>query len=239
VNSRLDLAELSAVMRQRKNRSLMVGGTTLEDPATTYVDMDVTVGTDTVLGPGVRLEGNTTIGDRCRIHAGSRLTNATVDDDVVVLDYSVIVNSQVGAGAAVGPMAHIRPDSVLGPQARVGNFVELKKTTLGRGSKANHLAYIGDATIGDGVNIGAGTITCNYDGEKKFKTVIEDGVFIGSDSQLIAPVTIGRDAFVAAGSSITEDVPAGALAVGRGKQINKDGWATKLKAARAAAKKAK
>lgn len=239
VNSRLDLAELSAVMRHRKNRSLMVGGTTLEDPATTYVDVDVTVGTDTIIGPGVRLEGDTTIGDRCHIHAGSRLTNAKVDDDVVVLDYSVIVNSQIGAGAAVGPMAHIRPDSVLGPEARVGNFVELKKTTLGRGSKANHLAYIGDATIGEGVNIGAGTITCNYDGEKKFKTVIEDGVFIGSDSQLVAPVTIGRDAFVAAGSSITEDVPAGALAVARSKQINKDGWATKLKAARAAAKKAK
>ena len=239
VNSRLDLAELSAVMRQRKNRALMVGGTTLEDPATTYVDVDVTVGTDTVIGPGVRLEGTTTIGDRCRIHTGSRLTNAKVDDDVVVLDYSVIVNSEIGAGAAVGPMAHIRPDSVLGPLARVGNFVELKKTTLGRGSKANHLAYIGDATIGEGVNIGAGTITCNYDGEKKFKTVIEDGVFIGSDSQLIAPVTIGRDAFVAAGSSITEDVPAGALAVARSKQIIKNGWATKLKAARAAAKKAK
>lgn len=239
VNSRLDLAELSAVMRQRKNRSLMVGGTTLEDPATTYVDVDVTIGTDTIIGPGVRLEGNTTIGDRCHIHAGSRLTNAKVDDDVVVLDYSVIVNSEIGAGAAVGPMAHIRPDSVLGPQARVGNFVELKKTTLGRGSKANHLAYIGDATVGEGVNIGAGTITCNYDGEKKFRTVIEDGVFIGSDSQLVAPVTIGRDAFIAAGSSITADVPAGALAVARSKQINKDGWATKLKAARAAAKKAK
>jgi bifunctional UDP-N-acetylglucosamine pyrophosphorylase/glucosamine-1-phosphate N-acetyltransferase len=239
VNSRLDLADLSAVMRQRKNRSLMVGGTTLEDPATTYVDVDVTVGTDTVIGPGVRLEGLTTIGDRCHIHAGSRLTNAKVDDDVVVLDYSVIVDSAIGEGAAVGPMAHIRPDSVLGPKARVGNFVELKKTTLGRGSKANHLAYIGDATVGEGVNIGAGTITCNYDGEKKSKTVIEDGVFIGSDSQLVAPVTIGRDAFVAAGSSITQDVPAGALAVARSKQINKDGWATKLKAARAATKKAK
>ncbi len=239
VNSRLDLAELSAVMRQRKNRSLMVGGTTLEDPATTYVDVDVTVGTDSVIGPGVRLEGTTTIGDRCRIHAGSRLTNATVDDDVEVLDYSVIVNSTIGAGAAVGPMAHIRPDSVLGPKARVGNFVELKKTTLGRGSKANHLAYIGDAMVGEGVNIGAGTITCNYDGEKKFKTIIEDGVFIGSDSQLVAPVTIGKDAFVGAGSSITEDVPAGALAVARSKQVIKEGWATRLKAARAAAKKEK
>jgi len=236
VNSRVDLAELSAVMRQRKNRSLMVAGVTLDDPATTYVELDVTIGADTVLGPGVRLEGTTTIGDRCRIHAGARLTNATIDDDVVVLDYSVIVDSQIGAGASVGPMAHIRPDSVVGPKARVGNFVELKKTSLGLGSKANHLAYIGDATVGDGVNIGAGTITCNYDGEKKHKTTIEDGVFIGSDSQLIAPVTIGRDAYVGAGSTITSDVPAGALAVGRGTQVNKDGWATRRAAARAAAK---
>ncbi|MDA1306292.1 MAG: bifunctional UDP-N-acetylglucosamine diphosphorylase/glucosamine-1-phosphate N-acetyltransferase GlmU [Acidobacteria bacterium] len=236
VNSRVDLAELSVVMRQRKNRSLMVAGVTLEDPSTTYVDMDVTVGPDSVIGPAVRLQGTTIIGDRCQIHAGARLTNAKVDNDVVVLDYSIIVDSQIGAGASVGPMAHIRPDSVVGPKARVGNFVELKKTTLGHGSKANHLAYIGDATVGDGVNLGAGTITCNYDGEKKHKTTIGDGVFIGSDSQLIAPVTIGRDAYVGAGSTITNDVPEGALAIGRGKQVNKDGWATKRAAARAAAK---
>jgi len=239
VNSRLDLAELSAVLRQRKNRSLMVSGVTLEDPATSYIEMDVAVGQDTILGPGVRLEGTTTIGSRCRIHAGSRLTNATIDDDVVVLDYSVIVDSSVGAHAAVGPMAHIRPNSVVGPSARVGNFVELKKTSLGRGSKANHLAYLGDATIGEGANIGAGTITCNYDGVNKHKTVIEDGVFIGSDSQLVAPVTIGRDAYVGAGSSITRDVPAGALAIARSHQTVKDGWAAKLKADRAANKKEK
>jgi len=158
---------------------------------------------------------------------------------VVVLDYSVIVDSSVGAHAAIGPMAHIRPNSVVGPSARVGNFVELKKTSLGRGSKANHLAYLGDATIGEGANIGAGTITCNYDGVNKHKTVIEDGVFIGSDSQLVAPVTIGRDAYVGAGSSITRDVPAGALAIARSHQIVKDGWATKLKADRAANKKEK
>lgn len=239
VNSRLDLAELSAVLRQRKNRSLMVSGVTLEDPATSYIEMDVTVGQDTILGPGVRLEGTTTIGSRCRIHAGSRLTNATLDDDVVVLDYSVIVDSSVGSHAAIGPMAHIRPASVVGPSARVGNFVELKKTSLGRGSKANHLAYLGDATIGEGANIGAGTITCNYDGVNKHKTIIEDGVFIGSDSQLVAPVTIGRDAYVGAGSSITRDVPAGALAIARSHQTVKDGWAAKLKADRAANKKEK
>ena len=236
VNSRLDLAELSQVVRQRKNRLLMMGGVTIEDPATTFVDVDVTVGEDTVLGPGVRLEGRTVVGERCRIHAGSRLTNVTMEDDVVVLDYSVIVDSRVGQAAQVGPMAHVRPESVIGPAARVGNFVELKKTSLGKGSKASHLTYLGDSTIGEGVNIGAGTITCNYDGEAKHKTIIEDGVFIGSDTQLIAPVTVGKDAYVGAGSSITEDVPAGSLAVARGRQVIKPEWATKRKAARKASK---
>ncbi|MGE3345280.1 MAG: bifunctional UDP-N-acetylglucosamine diphosphorylase/glucosamine-1-phosphate N-acetyltransferase GlmU [Vicinamibacterales bacterium] len=239
VNSRMDLAELSAVVRGRKNHSLMLSGVTLEDPSTTYVGIDVTVGADTTLGPGVRLEGQTTIGSRCVVHAGSRLTNATLEDDVTVLDYSVIVDSTVSAGASIGPMAHVRPGSVVGLGARIGNFVELKKTTLGRGSKANHLAYLGDATIGEDVNIGAGTITCNYDGVNKHKTIIEDGVFIGSDSQLIAPVTIGKDAYVGAGSSITGDVPAGSLAIARGQQVVKNGWAEKRKADRAAAKAAK
>jgi bifunctional UDP-N-acetylglucosamine pyrophosphorylase/glucosamine-1-phosphate N-acetyltransferase len=159
-----------------------------------------------------------------------------VEDDVVVLDYSVIVESRVGQGAQVGPMAHVRPDSVIGPGARVGNFVELKKTSLGKGSKASHLTYLGDSTIGEGVNIGAGTITCNYDGVAKHPTVIEDGVFIGSDTQLIAPVTVGKDAYVGAGSSITDDVPAGSLAIARGRQVNKPEWAAKRKAARKATK---
>ncbi len=239
VNSRLDLAELSQIVRQRKNRLLMMGGVTIEDPATTYVDIDVAVGPDTILGPGVRLEGQTVVGDRCRIHAGCRLTNVTMEDDVVVLDYSVIVDSTVGVGARVGPMSHVRPQSAIGPDAHVGNFVELKKTSLGKGSKANHLAYLGDATIGEGVNIGAGTITCNYDGELKHPTVIEDGVFIGSDSQLIAPVTIGKDAYVGAGSSITSDVPAGSLAIARGQQVIKPEWASKRKALRKAAQATK
>ena len=159
-----------------------------------------------------------------------------MEDDVVVLDHSVIVESIVRQGAQVGPMAHVRPQSVIGAEARVGNFVELKKTSLGKGSKASHLTYLGDATIGEGVNIGAGTITCNYDGEAKHPTVIEDGVFIGSDSQLIAPVTIGKDAYVGAGSSIASDVPAGSLAIARGRQVIKPEWATKRKAARKAAK---
>lgn len=237
VNSRVDLAELSQIVRQRKNRLLMMSGVTLEDPATTFVDVDVTVGEDSFLGPGVRLEGRTCIGERCRIQAGSRLTNVTMEDDAVVLDYCVITDSSIEKGASVGPMAHIRPQSVIGSDARVGNFVELKKATLGKGSKASHLTYLGDATIGEGVNIGAGTITCNYDGEKKHQTVIEDGVFIGSDSQLIAPVSVGKDAYVAAGSTITDDVPAGSLAIARGRQTNKPEWATKRKAARKTAHK--
>jgi bifunctional UDP-N-acetylglucosamine pyrophosphorylase/glucosamine-1-phosphate N-acetyltransferase len=215
----------------------MLGGVTLEDPAATYIDMDVTVGADTVIGPGVLLEGRTAIGERCRIHAGARLTNATIGNDVIVLDRSIIVDSHVGAGARIGPFAHLRPESDVADGAHVGNFVELKKTRLGRRSKANHLAYLGDAVIGDDVNVGAGTITCNYDGVNKHKTVIEDGVFIGSDSQLVAPVTIGKGAYVGAGSSITHDVPADSLAVARGRQVNKPGWATQRRS-KAAAEKA-
>jgi bifunctional UDP-N-acetylglucosamine pyrophosphorylase / glucosamine-1-phosphate N-acetyltransferase len=239
VNSRVDLSDLTSVVRARKNRSLMLAGVTLEDAGSTYVDLDVTVGADTVIGPGVRLEGTTIVGDRCRIHAGSRLTNAAIANDVTILDYTIVIDSTIRDGAAVGPMAHIRPNSEVGPSARVGNFVELKKTSLGEGSKANHLAYLGDATIGSGVNIGAGTITCNYDGVNKHRTVIDDGVFIGSDSQLIAPVTVGKDAYVAAGSSITGDVPAGSLALARSRQIIKDGWATTRRAEREAAKAAR
>jgi len=225
VNSRVDLADLSRVLRDRKNQSLMQGGVSLEDPASTFVDADVTIGADTAIGPGVTIEGTTSIGERCRVHAGCRLTNMQVGDDVIVLDHSVLVDSRIDNGARIGPFAHLRPASVVGEGAHVGNFVELKKTTLGRGSKANHLAYLGDSTIGERVNVGAGTITCNYDGVNKNPTIIEDGAFIGSDSQLIAPVRIGAGAYVAAGSSITRDVPADALAVARGRQENKPGWA--------------
>jgi len=230
VNSRVDLADLNALVRARKNRALMLSGVTLEDPASTYVDEDTTVGPDTVVGPGVRLQGSTVVGARCRLHAGSRLTDATVGDDVTILDYSVITASTVAAGASVGPFAHIRPDSIVGEQARIGNFVELKKTRVGRGSKASHLSYLGDTTVGEDVNIGAGTITCNYDGEQKHQTVIEDGAFIGSDSQLVAPVTGGKGAYGAAGSSVVSDVPAGALASGRVTQQNKPDWAARRRA---------
>jgi bifunctional UDP-N-acetylglucosamine pyrophosphorylase/glucosamine-1-phosphate N-acetyltransferase len=233
VNSRVDLAALSRVLRARKNRALMLGGVTLEDPDTTYVDDGVTVGADTVIGPGVSLEGRTRIGASCRIHAGARLTNAALGDRVVVLDGSVIVDSSVASDASVGPYAHLRPGSAMGAGSRVGNFVEMKKTSLGAGSKANHLAYLGDATIGAEVNVGAGTITCNYDGERKHQTVIEDGAFIGSDSQLVAPVTVGRGAYVAAGSTITESVPEDGLAVARSRQVNKPGWARARRSRRA------
>ena len=232
INSRIDLADLSAIVRARKNRALMLDGVTLEDPSVVYVDDDVTIGADTTVGTHVVLQGRTTIGARCQIHGGVRITDATIGDDVVILDRTVIVDSVVEAGAQVGPFAHVRPKSTIGAGARVGNFVELKKTTLGAHSKASHLSYLGDATIGDDVNIGAGTITCNYDGVNKHQTVIENGVFIGSDSQLIAPVTIGEGAYVAAGSSITEDVPSDALALSRGRQQNKDGWAADRRAAR-------
>ena len=230
VTTRVDLAELTAILRARKNRELMLGGVTIEDPSATYVDMDVSVGADTVIGPGVLLEGRTSVGERCRIHAGSRLTNATLGNGIIVLDRSIIIDSRVASNARIGPFAHIRPDSDVAEDAHVGNFVELKKTRLGRRSKANHLAYLGDAVIGDDVNVGAGTITCNYDGVNKHKTVIEDGVFIGSDSQLIAPVTIGKGAYVGAGSSITEDVAPDALAVARGRQTTKAGWAAARRA---------
>ena len=227
INTRVDLADLDRVVRGRKNHAVMLDGVTLDDPATTYIDEDVTVGADTRIGPMVQLQGRTTVGERCRIHAGVRLTDATIGADVTILDRSVVTQSSVGDQAHIGPFSHLRPDSRVAERAHVGNFVELKKTTLGPGSKANHLAYLGDATIGRDVNVGAGTITCNYDGVAKHPTVIEDGAFIGSDSQLIAPVKVGKGAYVAAGSSITDDVPADSLAIARGRQDIKPGWAAR------------
>jgi bifunctional UDP-N-acetylglucosamine pyrophosphorylase/glucosamine-1-phosphate N-acetyltransferase len=227
VNSRRDLAEVSRLVRNAKVEELMAAGVTIIDPATTYVESGVQVGADTVLHPNVYLEGRTVVGSACDIQAGTRLANATVGDRVTIRNYSIVTDSTIADGAVLGPFAHLRPGSEVQADAHVGNFVELKKTTLGRGSKASHLSYLGDATIGDGVNIGAGTITCNYDGVKKHPTVIGDGAFIGSDSQLIAPVTIGKGAYVAAGSSITDDVPDGALGIARGRQVNKEGWRSK------------
>jgi bifunctional UDP-N-acetylglucosamine pyrophosphorylase/glucosamine-1-phosphate N-acetyltransferase len=175
----------------------------------------------------VYLEGRTSVGSGCVIHSGVRIVDSTIDDDVVINNFCVISESRVARGARLGPFAHIRPQSDVGEEAHIGNFVELKKTVLGRGSKANHLSYLGDATIGEKVNVGAGTITCNYDGVAKHPTVIEDGAFIGSDTQLIAPVRVGKGAYVAAGSSITTDVPPESLAIARAQQTNKEGWASR------------
>jgi bifunctional UDP-N-acetylglucosamine pyrophosphorylase/glucosamine-1-phosphate N-acetyltransferase len=229
VNSRKELAEVTAIMNRDRNDELMASGVTIIDPATTWIGPDVVVGSDTVLHPGVSLEGRTRIGHSCVINSGVRIVDSTLDDGAVVNNFCVICESHVARGAQVGPFAHIRPQSEVGEDARIGNFVELKKTTIGKGSKASHLSYLGDASIGEHVNIGAGTITCNYDGSAKHPTVIEDGAFIGSDSQLVAPVRVGKDAYVAAGSSIVEDVPAGALGIARGRQINKPGWVAEKK----------
>jgi bifunctional UDP-N-acetylglucosamine pyrophosphorylase/glucosamine-1-phosphate N-acetyltransferase len=229
VNSRSELAAVSTIVRHEKTTELMASGVTIEDPATAYIDGEATIGPDTILHPGVFIEGRTTIGSACEIHSGARIVDSQIGDRVTVLNHCVINNSRVASDASVGPFAHLRNDVDVGEGARVGNFVEMKKAVLGAGSKAGHLAYLGDATIGAKVNIGAGTITCNYDGTKKNQTVIGDGAFIGSDTQLIAPVTVGKGAYVGSGSTIREDVPADALAVSAGKQRNIEDWAKNRK----------
>jgi len=205
----------------------MAAGVTLVEPANTYVDADVVVGPDTVIYPCVFLEGSTRIGAACEIQSGARIINSTIGDRVCVRNHTVVSDSTVDSGSFLGPFAHIRPGSAIGQDAHIGNFVELKKTTMGAGAKANHLAYLGDAKIGAKSNVGAGTITCNYDGAKKHQTVIGDGVFVGSNSTLVAPVTLGDGSYIAAGSAVTEDVPSGALGIGRSRQENKAGWRAK------------
>jgi bifunctional UDP-N-acetylglucosamine pyrophosphorylase / glucosamine-1-phosphate N-acetyltransferase len=229
INSRSELAEVSRLVRQKKNEELMAAGVTLIDPATTYVDPEVEIAADTVLHPGVVIEGRTRIGSACEIQAYVRISDSEIGDHVTINSFCLISGAQVAHGAALGPFAHLRPGTAVGENAKIGNFVELKNTSFGPRSKANHLSYLGDATIGSDVNVGAGTITCNYDGVHKHRTVIEDGAFIGSDSQLVAPVTVGKGAYVGAGSSIVDDVPAGALGIARGRQNNVEGWAERRK----------
>lgn len=224
-NTRAEMVMLDARLRLTKCRVLLEQGVTIFYPHTCVIDSDVEVGEDTVIEPFVQLLGSTKIGADCRIRSYSVIGNSIVGDRVMVRPGTIMGDSRVGAGAVIGPYSHLRPGSDVGEGAHVGNFVETKKMKLGKGSKANHLSYLGDADIGEGVNIGAGTITCNYDGVSKHKTVMEDGVFIGSDSTLVAPIKIGRGAYVAAASCITEDVPADALALGRARQIVKTGWA--------------
>jgi bifunctional UDP-N-acetylglucosamine pyrophosphorylase / glucosamine-1-phosphate N-acetyltransferase len=214
----------------------MAAGVTLVDPATTYIESGVEIGADTVIHPGVILEGHTRIGSACEIQAHVRIADSEIGDRVNINNFCVIVGARVAGGASVGPFAHLRPDSLIGENARIGNFVELKNTSIGPGSKASHLAYLGDATIGANVNVGAGTIVCNYDGQRKHPTVIEDGAFIGSDTQLIAPVTVGKGAYVGTGTTVRENVPAGSLAVSAGKQRNIEGWVARKKSGSTAAK---
>jgi bifunctional UDP-N-acetylglucosamine pyrophosphorylase/glucosamine-1-phosphate N-acetyltransferase len=231
VNSRAELGEVGRLVRQKKNEELMASGVTIVDCATTYIDVDVTIGPDTVIHPNVIVEGSTSIGSACEIRPNVCIQDSRIGDHVTIKSFCVLDGATVANDAVLGPFAHIRPESEIGAGAKIGNFVELKKTVLGAKSKANHLSYLGDATIGAGVNVGAGTITCNYDGVAKHPTVIEDGAFIGSDTQLIAPVTVGTGAYVGAGSSITENVPAGALGIARARQTNVDGWALRKSAA--------
>jgi bifunctional UDP-N-acetylglucosamine pyrophosphorylase/glucosamine-1-phosphate N-acetyltransferase len=224
VNGRSQLARVHGIMNHRLLEQLMDSGVTVLDPASTWVAASVKVGADTVLHPGVQLEGGSKIGKRCEVRAGSRLTDTVIGDDTTVLDHCVLVGSQAGKRCQIGPFAHLRVGTRLGDDCKVGNFVETKKAALGHGSKASHLSYLGDAKIGKKVNIGAGTITCNYDGVDKHLTKLGDGVFIGSDTQLVAPVTLGRKAYVGAGSTVTKDVPAGALTLTRAEQRIIDGW---------------
>jgi bifunctional UDP-N-acetylglucosamine pyrophosphorylase/glucosamine-1-phosphate N-acetyltransferase len=235
-NTRAELSLLDVELRAAKCRELMAAGVSIFYPETCVIDSDVEVGADTVIEPFVQLLGKTRIGSDCRIRSYSVISNSQIGDEVVVRPGCVIDQTKVANGARIGPYAHLRPETVLAEGTHVGNFVETKKARLGKGSKANHLTYLGDAEVGDGVNVGAGTITCNYDGVNKHMTYIEDGAFIGSDSTLVAPVRIGRQAYVGAGSTITDDVPPESLALGRGRQVIKEGWVRERKSRQTAQK---
>lgn len=235
-NTIAEMMHLDEAMRAATARKLMAQGVTIFRPDTCVIDAAVTVGADSVIEPYVQLLGQTKVGTECRIRSYAVVQDSLLGDGVLVRNGCILDGAQVSDGAILGPYAHLRPKSRIGEGAHVGNFVETKNVTMGKGSKANHLNYLGDAEIGAGVNIGAGAITCNYDGVAKHLTRIGDGAFVGSDSTLVAPVSIGAGAYVAAGSSITENVPDGALALGRSRQIMKEGWAQARKAAREAAK---
>jgi bifunctional UDP-N-acetylglucosamine pyrophosphorylase / glucosamine-1-phosphate N-acetyltransferase len=236
-NTRSDLAGADRVLRARKAAELMTSGVTIYFPETVVIDPDVTAGADTVIEQGVQLLGSTRIGAHCQIRTGCVLHNTRVDDGALVGPHTNSIDSRIGPGADVGPFARLRPGSDIRAGAHIGNFVEVKKSVIHEGAKVGHLSYLGDASIGPGANIGAGTITCNYDGVAKYETKIGKGVFIGSDTALVAPVRIGEGAYIAAGSVITENVPADALALARSRQVNKPGWAKARRRALAAAKK--
>jgi len=229
VNDRGQLAEAGRILRRRINQDLMLSGVTITDPDQTYIDQGVAIGPDTVIHPNCRISGATTIGSGCVIDGNVSISNCRIAGNCHIKAGSVLEDSELHEAVAVGPMAHLRPGTVLHPHVKIGNFVETKKIVMGEGSKASHLTYLGDAEIGRDVNIGCGTITCNYDGVNKHRTVIGDQVFIGSDVQLVAPVTVGRNSLVAAGTTVTIDVPPDSLAISRVPQVNKDGWRLKKK----------
>ncbi|MGE7885427.1 bifunctional UDP-N-acetylglucosamine diphosphorylase/glucosamine-1-phosphate N-acetyltransferase GlmU [Bacillus sp. NPDC094077] len=227
VNDRVALSQAEVIMKKRINRKNMVNGVTIIDPSNTYISADAIIGSDTVLHPGTVIEGNTVIGSDCEIGPHTVIRDSEIGDRTTIRQ-STVHDSKLGTEVSVGPFAHIRPDSVIGDEVRVGNFVEIKKTVFGNRSKASHLSYIGDAQVGEDVNLGCGSITVNYDGKNKFKTVIGNGVFIGCNSNLVAPVTVEDGAYVAAGSTITENVPSKALSVARARQINKEDYVDQL-----------
>jgi bifunctional UDP-N-acetylglucosamine pyrophosphorylase / glucosamine-1-phosphate N-acetyltransferase len=227
VNTKEELRRASEIMRRQIIAGWTKKGVDFLDAGSVFINYDASIGRDTVIYPNVHIEGRTKIGKKSTVYPNVRILDSVIGREVVIKDSTLVENARVGDRASIGPFAHIRPGSQVGREAKVGNFVELKKTVLGTKSKASHLSYLGDAKIGNGVNIGAGTITCNYDGERKHATHIGDGVFVGSDSQLVAPVRLGRGAYVGAGSTITRDVPAGSLAISRAAQKNIPGWALK------------
>jgi bifunctional UDP-N-acetylglucosamine pyrophosphorylase / glucosamine-1-phosphate N-acetyltransferase len=227
VNDRVALAEAERTMKKRINEFHMRNGVSLIDPDNTYIGPDVTIGQDTVIFPGTTISGTTAIGSECQLGPNSEISECEIGNNTVIRQ-SAAYNSKIGSEVNIGPFAHIRPDSDIHDEVKIGNFVEIKKAVFGRGSKASHLSYIGDAEVGADVNIGCGSITVNYDGKNKFLTKIEDGVFIGCNSNLVAPVTIGKGAYVAAGSTITEDVPGEALALARARQVNKEDYVGKM-----------
>jgi bifunctional UDP-N-acetylglucosamine pyrophosphorylase/glucosamine-1-phosphate N-acetyltransferase len=227
INDRYEMAKALEILRQRKALALAASGVTIYDPSTTWIDLDVKIGRDTVIYSSVVLEGKTVIGQGCQLYPFVHVRDSRIGHEAKILTSTMIEESTIERGAQIGPFTHLRPKSIVKAGAKVGNFVEMKNTVFGRGSKAGHLSYLGDCDIKDNVNIGAGTITCNYDGEKKHRTIIDEGAFIGSGTELVAPVKIGKDSYVGAGSTITKNVSPGALAVSRSKQVEKPGWGKK------------
>jgi len=239
INTRVDLAIANEVLRHEKVKDLMLSGVTIIDPKTTYVDRMVEIGRDTILYPNCSLQGKTRIGERCIIESNSNISDSIIGNEVTIRSSSVVTESKVEEGASIGPLAHLRPLSEVKTGARIGNFVEVKKSVIGKGTKASHLAYIGDSILGKEVNIGAGTITCNYDGFEKHQTIIGDRVFVGSNVELVAPVKVGNNSSIGAGTTVTKDVPEGALAISRVKQKNIEGWNKRMELHRKKSRKKK